>query len=338
MIREETINAVVAGDHPDPFSLLGMHATEDGPIVRAFLPGAKTVEAVSLTGAPLGALDRVHPGGFFAGPVRERVPYRLRVAWEDGAGGELEDPYRFPPVVGEQDLYLFGEGNHLRLYETLGAHPMELDGVAGTSFAVWAPNARRVSVVGDFNIWDGRRHVMRRHPGMGVWEIFLPGVGEGAVYKYEIKGPNGELQPLKADPFGFGAEKLPGTASIVHDPRRFGWDDGEWMASRREKNALDAPMAVYEVHLGSWRRNPDGTYYTYRQLADELVSYVSEMGYTHVEFLPPTEHPFDGSWGYQVTGSYAPTAPDDPDAPHPLGHHHRGWRVHVYPSLEKNCP
>jgi 1,4-alpha-glucan branching enzyme len=163
-------------------------------------------------------------------------------------------------------------------------------------------------VIGDFNLWDGRRHVMRKHPGIGVWEIFVPGVGDGALYKYEIRGPNGDLLPLKADPFGFRAEKLPGTASVVHDPSRYEWGDAAWMGERENKIALDAPMATYEVHLGSWRRNPDGSYYTYGQLAEELVPYVAEMGYTHVEFLPPTEHPFDGSWGYQPLGLYAPTS------------------------------
>ena len=314
MRQEEAVAAIVAGDHGDPFSFLGMHQSEGGTVVRAFLPGARAVEIVSRDGDAIGALERIHPDGLFAGPVRQSVPYRLRVAWEDGGEAEVEDPYRFPGVLGDQDLYLFGEGNHLGLYEKLGAHPMELEGVAGTSFAVWAPNARRVSVVGEFNFWDGRRHAMRKHPG-GVWEIFIPGVGEGEVYKYEILGPNGELLPLKADPFGFRAEKLPGTASIVHDPTRFEWDDDVWMQGREGRNALDAPMAIYEVHLGSWKRNPDGSYYTYGQLAEELVPYVAEMGYTHVEFLPPTEHPFDGSWGYQPLGLFAPTSrfgtPDD---------------------------
>jgi 1,4-alpha-glucan branching enzyme len=314
MRQEEAVAAIVAGDHGDPFSFLGMHYSEDGTVVRVFLPGAKSVEIVSREGDAIGTLERIHPDGLFAGPARQDVPYRLRVAWEDGGEAEVEDPYRFPGVLGDQDLYLFGEGNHLALYEKLGAHPMELEGVAGTSFAVWAPNARRVSVVGGFNFWDGRRHAMRKHPG-GVWEIFIPGVGAGEAYKYEILGPNGELLPLKADPFGFRAEKLPGTASIVHEPTRFEWDDDAWMQGREGRNALDAPMAIYEVHLGSWKRNPDGSYYTYGQLAEELVPYVAEMGYTHVEFLPPTEHPFDGSWGYQPLGLFAPTSrfgtPDD---------------------------
>jgi 1,4-alpha-glucan branching enzyme len=305
---EDAVTSVVTGDHPDPFSFLGMHPAKGGGfVVRVFLPGARTVEVVSYDGDALGELERIHPDGLFTGPVAEMVPYRLLVAWEGGGEAEVEDPYRFPAVLGEQDLYLFGEGNHLRLYEKLGAHPIEFEGVAGTSFAVWAPNARRVSVIGDFNFWNGRRHVMRKHPG-GVWEIFIPEVGEGSLYKYEIKGPNRRLLPLKADPFGFRSERLPGTASIVHGMGHYEWGDAAWMEERESKTALDAPIATYEVHLGSWRRNPDGSYYTYGQLAEELVPYVAEMGYTHVEFLPPTEHPFDGSWGYQPLGLYAPTS------------------------------
>jgi 1,4-alpha-glucan branching enzyme len=317
MIHDETLRAIASGDHPDPFSVLGMHE-EDGEFgVRTFLPGdARRVQAVSVGGYSLGDLAPVNSDGLFAGIVSasEVVPYRLRVAWDDATVAEVEDPYRFPPTLGEMDLHLFGEGNHHRLYDKLGAHISEVDGVGGTAFAVWAPNARRVSVVGDFNGWEGRRHGMRKYPG-GVWEIFVPEVGDGAVYKFEIKGPDGEFLPLKADPFGFRAEKLPGTASIVHDPTRYEWDDANWMQRRAEKNALDAPMTTYEVHLGSWRRNEDGSYFTYRQLADELVLYVAELGYTHVEFLPPTEYPFDGSWGYQPLGLFAPTSrfgtPDD---------------------------
>jgi 1,4-alpha-glucan branching enzyme len=314
--HEEAALAVVNGDHPDPFSYLGMHEEDGGFVVRAFLPGARSVSVVAEDGRALGELELVHPEGLFAGSVRTEgwVPYRLRVGWE-AAEQEIEDPYRFPPTLGETDLYLFGEGNHLRLYEKLGAHVTRLDGIPGVNFAVWAPNARRVSVIGDFNHWDGRRHVMRKHPGVGIWEIFVPDIGEGVLYKFELKGPDGNLLPLKSDPFGFRAEHLPGTASIVHDPDRYEWGDSDWMETRLEKSALDAPIAIYEVHLGSWCRNTDRTYYTYRQLADELVPYVSEMGYTHVEFLPPTEHPFDGSWGYQPLGLFAPTSrfgtPDD---------------------------
>ena len=267
------------------------------------------MEVVSTDGKDsYGELEAVHPEGLFAGPlsIKERTPYKLRVTWDEEV--ELEDPYRFPPAIEEGDLYLFGEGNNHHLYDKLGAHPTTLEGVEGVSFAVWAPNARRASVVGGFNGWDGRRHVMRKHPGIGVWEIFIPGIGEGEVYKYELKGPDGSLLPLKADPYGFLAEKLPGTGSVVHDPHRYEWRDDEWMQNREAHNALDAPMATYEIHLGSWRRHEDGTYLTYEELADQLVSYVSEMGYTHVEFLPPTEYPFDGSWGYQPLGLYAPTS------------------------------
>ena len=314
MRQEDAVAAIVAGKHGDPFSFLGMQRSAGGPVVRTFLPGASGVEVVTRDGDAIGVLERIPPDGLFAGSVRENVPYRLRVAWEGGGEAEVEDPYRFSGVLGDQDLYLFGEGNHLGLHEKLGAHTMVLEGVAGTSFAVWAPNARRVSVVGGFKFWDGRRHVMRKHPG-GVWEIFIPGVGEGEAYKYELLSPKGELLPLKADPFAFRAERLPGTASVVHDLTRYEWDDDAWMESRAEKSALDAPMAIYEVHLGSWKRNPDGSYFTYAQLAAELVPYVAEMGYSHVEFLPPTEHPFDGSWGYQPLGLFAPTSrfgtPDD---------------------------
>jgi 1,4-alpha-glucan branching enzyme len=308
--NEETFQTIVAGDHGDPFSILGMHK-EDGEsvVVRTFQPDASSVEVVSTDGEEsYGELESVHPAGLFAGPlsIKELTPYKLRITWDEEV--DLHDPYRFPPVLEEGDLYLFGEGNHHQLYEKLGAHPMELEGVEGVSFAVWAPNARRVSVVGGFNNWDGRRHVMRKHPGIGVWEIFIPGIGVGESYKYELKGPDGSLMPLKADPYGFLTEKLPGTASVVHDLHTYEWQDDEWMQTREAKNALDAPMATYEVHLGSWRRHEDGTYLTYGELADQLVSYVSELGYTHVEFLPPTEYPFDGSWGYQPLGLYAPTS------------------------------
>ncbi|QYJ16550.1 1,4-alpha-glucan branching enzyme GlgB [Rubrobacter xylanophilus DSM 9941] len=306
MRQEEAVRAVVAGDHPDPFSFLGPHTEAGRRVVRTFLPGAARVRLVAPSGGILGELERVHPEGLFSGPLSGNGRYRLRVLWESGEEGELEDPYRFPPVLSDYDLYLFGEGNNHRIYRHLGAHPAEIDGVSGTTFAVWAPNARRVSVVGDFNLWDGRRHPMRNRNG--VWEIFLPGVGEGALYKYEIKGPDGSLLPLKADPYGFFAEQYPGTASIVWDLSRHRWEDGEWMERRGSRNAPDAPMAIYEVHLGSWRRHPDGSHLTYRELAEELVPYVSGLGYTHVELLPPMEHPFGGSWGYQPVGLFAPTS------------------------------
>ncbi|MBA2375844.1 MAG: 1,4-alpha-glucan branching protein GlgB [Actinomycetota bacterium] len=314
MRHEQAVNAIVSGDHPDPFSFLGMHEEDGKTVVRTFLGEAGAVEAVAMGGKSIGRLALAHPDGLFAGAVSESVPYRLRVKWRDGNESEIEDPYRFGQITTAYDLYLFGEGNHNELYEMLGAHPSEMNGVAGVRFAVWAPNARRVSVVGDFNGWDGRRHAMRNRSG-GIWEIFIPGLPEKTLYKYEIKASDGSVLPLKADPFGFFFEQHPGTASIVHDPSNYEWSDENWMGNRAAKNALDAPMATYEVHLGSWRRKEDGTHLTYGELADALVPYVKDMGYTHVEFLPPTEHPFGGSWGYQPLGLFAPTsrfgAPDD---------------------------
>ena len=306
----EQARAVARGEHPDPFSYLGMHEEGEGRIVvRAFVPGARSVSVIAEDGRPLGELEPGGAEGFFSGPVETegRVAYKLR-ARNDGGEWEFEDPYRFPSAVNEYDLYLFGEGNHLGLYEWMGAHVRELEGVRGVLFTVWAPNASRVSVVGPFNGWDGRRHAMRKHHAAGVWEIFIPGLGGGESYKYEIKGPHGNFMPLKADPFGTRAEPLPGTASVVHDASSHPWGDWEWMEDRSRRNAHDSPISIYEVHLGSWRRNQDGTYLSYDQLAEQLVPYVSEMGYTHVELMPSTEYPFDGSWGYQPLGLYAPTS------------------------------
>ena len=239
MNHEDAVNAVVTGDHPEPFDFLGPHEQGGNLVVRTFLPGAHSVKVTSATAGygDLGELSREHPEGLFAGAVAVEgsSSYRLRVEWESGEESEIEDPYRFPPVVSDHDLYLFGEGNLLRAYDTLGAHPATVEGVAGTVFAVWAPNARRVSVVGNFNLWDGRRHAMRRRTG-GVWELFVPGIGDGEAYKYEIKGPDSNLLPLKADPYGFRAEKLPGTASVVHDPASYEWRDGEWMSTLREEH------------------------------------------------------------------------------------------------------
>ncbi len=315
MRHEQAVNAIISGDHPDPFSFLGMHEEDGKTVVRTFLGEASAVEAVSTTsGKSIGRLALAHPDGLFVGVVSEDVPYRLRVKWRGETESEIEDPYRFGQITTAYDLYLFGEGSHTSLYEVLGAHPAEMNGANGVRFAVWAPNARRVSVVGDFNAWDGRRHAMRNRGG-GIWEIFIPGLPEKTLYKYEIKSADGSLLPLKADPFGFFFEQHPGTASIVHDASKYEWSDEAWMESRAAKNALDSPMATYEVHLGSWKRKEDEGHLTYGELADTLVPYVKNMGYTHVEFLPPTEHPFGGSWGYQPLGLFAPTSrfgdPDD---------------------------
>ncbi|MFO1056491.1 MAG: 1,4-alpha-glucan branching protein GlgB [Dongiaceae bacterium] len=307
MLNLAAVEALVRGDHGDPFALLGPHLVNGSVELRVFQPDARSVEAIDpASGTVLATLDRRHAAGFFAGLLGRPPgsPYRLRVAWGEGRV-ELEDPYRFPAVLGELDVWLLAEGTHRRPFERLGAHPHAIDGVAGMAFAVWAPGASRVSVVGDFNQWDGRRHPMRLRRECGVWELFLPGVVPGQHYKFEIKDTAGTLLPLKADPYGFAAELRPATASIVAVPPRAGPPDPA--APRR--NALDAPVSIYEVHAGSWRRHPDGNgFLSWQELADQLVPYAVEMGFTHLEFLPITEHPFDGSWGYQPVGLYAPTA------------------------------
>ena len=276
--------------------------------VTAFDPAAVKMAAVTEDGAFELTAVQAAPG-LFSGPVKGDKPYGLRGMSGDGASWDYEDAYRFGPVLGEMDEYLLSEGTHERLWDVLGAHPREMDGVQGTHFAVWAPNARRVSVVGDFNAWDGRRHVMRRRGATGAWEIFVPGVGEGQAYKYEILGANGVTQPLKADPVGFGSQHPPENASVVRDISGYGWDDDAWMAGRQAKQALDAPISIYEVHLGSWKRKAaEGNRpLSYKELAVELVDYVRDMGFTHIELLPISEFPFDGSWGYQPVGVYAPT-------------------------------
>jgi len=220
----------------------------------------------------------------------------------------VDDPYAFPAVLGALDDHLLVEGAHHELYRRLGAHPMRFEGVEGVHFAVWAPEARRVSVVGDFNRWDGRLHQMRKRVDSGMWEIFAPGVGPGVAYKFEIVGPEGDLQPLKADPFGFAAEMRPSTASLVAAPPAHVWSDGEHMRQRAKQDARRAAMSIYEVHLGSWRRGPDGRFLTYDELADQLIPYVADMGFTHIELLPVSEHPYDPSWGYQPIGLFAPTS------------------------------
>lgn len=314
--RPKRLAAVLAGDESDPFSYLGMHkdAGSGELLVRAFHPNASAVILLDReTDAELAELMRVHDAGFFVGVVgSSRAPFSYRLRVETGAASQLiDDPYSFGPVLGEQDLYLHAEGNYLRCFEKMGAHPMILDGIAGTSFVVWAPNARRVSVVGDFNGWDGRRHPMRLHPGAGIWEIFLPGVSAGARYKYEIKTRDNTVL-LKADPFAFEAECPPRTASVVSaDLRKSSsahvYDEKVRTGPRADRHA---PVSIYEVHLGSWRRVPNDGHrpLTYGELADTLVPYVRDMGFTHIELMPVSEYPFDGSWGYQPTGLFAPTS------------------------------
>jgi 1,4-alpha-glucan branching enzyme len=312
-LSRDEIDAIVQGAHRDPFAVLGPHAHHDGNtctlVIRALRPGASAITLVpqgrQLPAQPMALL---HPAGLFEATLSgyaEPFPYRLRCSDAAGAEAEIEDPYRFPATLSEYDLYLMGEGAHHRNYEKLGAHLTVLDGVTGVDFAVWAPNARRVSVVGDFNGWDGRVHPMRLHPGNGIWEIFIPDLTEGTVYKFEILPKDGP-PVLKADPYAFTFELPPRTASVVSD-LAYTWGDEAWMAGRARAHAPDAPIAIYEVHLGSWRRKNGSEFLSYRELADALAPYAKAMGYTHVELLPITEHPFYGSWGYQPIGIYAPT-------------------------------
>jgi 1,4-alpha-glucan branching enzyme len=293
--------AIVEGRHSDPFHYLGPHKEDDRTVVRAFLPDAIKVDAIDDHGGAA-ALERIHDAGLFVGALSNgSTRYQLRARYGDTVV-ELDDPYRFPPILTDFDLYLLGEGTHQRLYDKLGAHPMMLEGVSGVGFVVFAPNAQRVSVVGDFNYWDGRRHPMRVR-GNGYWELFIPRAGAGDHYKFEIIGPHGKL-PLKSDPMAFAAELRPSTASIVLDETKLPRPS----AAPANINALNAPMSIYEVHLGSWRRKNGNEWLTYRDLAETLPRYARDLGFTHVEFLPINEHPFDGSWGYQPTGMYAPTS------------------------------
>jgi 1,4-alpha-glucan branching enzyme len=300
-----TVARLLQGRHDDPFSVLGPHRVGGATWVTTLDPGAEEMAAV--VDGKEHPLPRVE-GGLFSGQVPADRPYHLRGRGY-GRQWDVEDVYRFGPVLTDFDEYLLGEGTHDRLWEALGAHVITHEGVPGTHFAVWAPNARRVSVVGDWNAWDGRRHPMRRRGGTGVWEIFVPGVGDRATYKYEIVGPHGEVVPLKSDPAGFGAQHPPETASVVRDIRGYGWQDADWMEERAARHRRDAPISIYEVHLGSWKRRWEegGRPLSYREAAEELVAYAKGMGFTHLEFLPVSEYPFDGSWGYQPVGLYAPT-------------------------------
>ncbi|TPE50773.1 1,4-alpha-glucan branching protein GlgB [Amaricoccus solimangrovi] len=303
------IEAVVEGRHGDPFAVLGPHRTGRRVFARAFVEGAETLEASTLDGEPAGTLERVHPAGYFEGfltiPDRQPLRYRAR-----NAGGEwsVTDPYSFGPVLGPMDDYYIREGSHLRLFDKMGAHPISHEGAEGVHFAVWAPNAKRVSVVGPFNAWDGRRHVMRHRRDTGIWEIFLPGVHCGEPYKYEIIGPDGTPQPLKADPFARAAELRPATASVVAPWLDHDWGDAAHRDFWAKVDPRRQPISIYEVHPGSWKRKEDGSFLSWDELADQLIPYVVEMGFTHIEFLPVSEHPYDPSWGYQTTGLYAPTA------------------------------
>ena len=305
-VAPESLQSLLQASHADPFALLGAHPVAGGMVLRTLLPGAQAVVVLDIDGRPLLELQPQDGSPLFIGALpggSHPLRYRLHVRWSGGGETRFDDAYRFGALIEDLDVWLLAEGSHHRPYEWLGAHPVTVDGVAGTRFAVWAPNARRVSVVGGFNAWDGRRHMMRHRRECGVWEIFLPGIGEGELYKYEILGADGVVR-LKADPFAFRAELRPHTASVVQRLLP-GLAIDE---ARRRANALDAPISIYEVHLGSWQRKEDGGWLSYRELAERLVPYAVGLGFTHLELLPVHEHPFDGSWGYQPTGLYAPSA------------------------------
>jgi 1,4-alpha-glucan branching enzyme len=310
------LERLIRREHGDPHSLLGAHETNGGVVVRVLRPAAAAVK-VHANGKEV-ELEQVHPAGVFEGVVEGAglpLEYELEVDYPDGNNFTMRDPYSFTPTFGELDMHLAVEGRHEQLYERLGAHVTEHQGVHGTAFAVWAPNARAVSVVGDFNSWDGRLHPMRSLGSTGIWELFLPDVGDGSTYKYEILAADGEIR-LKADPYAFATEHPPKTASVVFSSQHK-WKDKEWTAQRGDAPPLDKPMSIYEVHLGSWRLNPlqGNRSLSYTELAEELSAYAKDMGFTHIELLPVMAHPFSGSWGYQVTGYFAPTprfgSPDD---------------------------
>ncbi|MDQ6886117.1 MAG: 1,4-alpha-glucan branching protein GlgB [Gemmatimonadota bacterium] len=316
--RDEIVR-LLAGEHSEPHALLGAHPSRDkgeGVVIRAFHPDAVAVDLLLADGNPV-PLGRIEGGlfGVMLPDVTLPLHYSLRFRFSDGASWERGDPYRFLPSIGEVDLHLFNEGTHRRLWEKLGAHPRRLDGEEGVAFAVWAPNARRVSVIGDFCRWDGRLLPMRRLGSSGVFELFVPGVTPGMAYKYEILTHDGVLR-VKTDPFAFAMELPPDTASIVARSEHQWGDDG-WMRSRASRDPAREPMLIYEMHIGSWARVPEEghRWLTYREIAPRLVAHLAHLGFTHVELLPVSEHPFTGSWGYQVSGYYAPTArhgsPDD---------------------------
>ncbi|MBB6302057.1 1,4-alpha-glucan branching protein GlgB [Rhizobium leucaenae] len=308
-IGQDAIAALTQGRHGDPFAVLGIHRHGVFTIVRIFMPGADAVDIIdTASGNVLTACQLVHPAGLFAAAVASKLDYCLRIKWPD-AIQVTEDPYSFGPLLGELDLHLIAEGTHYNLSRTLGAVAMEVDGIAGVRFAVWAPNARRVSVVGDFNSWDGRRNPMRLRAPAGVWEIFIPRLTPGERYKFEIVDANGTCLPQKADPVARASEAAPSTASIVASSTPFRWSDDTWLHTRQSRKSLEGAMSVYEVHVGSWLRNlQDGNRsFDWIELSQRLVPYARDMGFTHIELLPIMEYPFGGSWGYQPLGLFAPT-------------------------------
>ncbi|MBI3794445.1 MAG: 1,4-alpha-glucan branching protein GlgB [Nitrospinae bacterium] len=315
---QQEIARIINAEHYDPFSVLGIHETADGSVIRVFAPEAKEVSAINVHNRVLVfPLKKIHDDGFFEATIKgaKLFAYELDIFGHDGRHRVGRDPYSFLPLLGDMDLHLFKEGNHYELHKKLGATIMEVDGVSGVRFAVWAPNARRVSVVGDFCNWDGRRYQMRVMGGSGVWEIFIPGIGKSAIYKFELMSKDNQVF-TKADPYAFASELRPKTASVVWDVNAYRWEDAEYMAARRTKDLLNRPMNIYEVHLASWAHRPeDDGWLSYRELAPMLVDYCKQQNFTDVELMPITEFPYDPSWGYQVIGYFSPTSrfgsPDD---------------------------
>jgi 1,4-alpha-glucan branching enzyme len=300
------LEAITGGYHGDPFKILGPHPEKMGWEIRAFLPQAASA-SVLMPAGPV-AMKQVRPEGLYTALVTVRPDkYKLRIVTHEGVTVTMEDPYRFPPLTTEFDLHLHGEGTLYEAWHSYGAHPDTIEGVAGVRFAVWAPNAELVSVVGDFNDWDTRRHPMRLR-NSGVWEIFLPDAKVGQSYKYLVRSKHMGYQQMKADPYAFQSEVPPKSASVITDVKAYQWRDAGWLEQRATRDALHQPVSIYEVHLESWMRHPGGAFLTYREMAVTLVDYVKRLGYTHIELLPIQEHPFSGSWGYQVTGYFAPTA------------------------------
>ena len=314
----ENIGAIIEQRHENPFEVLGPHPVDDrgrrAIAVRAFLPRSQQVWLVDQAHQAKQPMRRIHPAGLYEAvvpaPQDEQLPrYRFNVTGPGGETTTMYDPYSFESILTDYDFHLIGEGRHYTIYDRLGAQVRTVDGISGVNFCVWAPNAQSVSVVGDFNQWDGRGHLMRKHIPSGIWELFVPEIGPGEKYKVRVKSRWGEVVD-KSDPYGFAAELPPRTASIVADLNHYQWGDGQWMEQRRNQNPLERPVSIYEVHLGSWRRNQDRLHgwLNYRELAHGLVTYCRQMGYTHIELMPVSEHPFTGSWGYQTVGYFAPTS------------------------------
>jgi len=317
-IPKEAIQALINGENGAPQTILGRHIDKQSVSIRTFRPWADTVHLVNDETNKKVKMDKTNDDGLFIADLDKTwktAPYHFEANTFDNTTESYADPYNYESYLSDYDIYLFGEGRHQQIYEKLGAHQREVEGVTGVNFAVWAPNCYKVSVVGDFNRWDNRTHAMINRGASGIWELFIPNIDVGTTYKYEIRSHNQGYTAQKADPYGFYAELRPNTASIVYDIDQYEWDDSEWMTQRAEQEALSQPMNIYEIHLGSWKRDVEEEYLTYRELADDLVPYLVDMGYTHIELLPVSEHPLDASWGYQVIGYYAPTSrfgtPDD---------------------------